>query len=65
MELSDAIALLALVVSITTAIYAWWRSRRGERTADVYAYFHWLQSRARVELPSGEVMRRPLNRLLL
>jgi hypothetical protein len=50
---SDIIALIALVVSIATAIYAsWWK----ERAANVGADFYWLPHLAEILLPSGETV---------
>jgi hypothetical protein len=56
MDTGDSIALAALVVSVATAGVAGWRSWSSGRRAEVGAYFRWLESRAWVRLPSGEVI---------
>jgi hypothetical protein len=53
--LSTAIAGIALVVSVLTAVTALIQGRRGSRTAELTAYFHRNQQKARVDLPDRKI----------
>ena len=53
--ISTTIAGVALVVSIWTAAAAYLRSRRGSRTANLTAYFHWNREKSRVDLSDRKI----------
>lgn len=53
--ISTAIAGVALVVSIWTAVAAYVRNRREARTANLGVYFHWNREKSRVDLPNGKI----------
>jgi hypothetical protein len=62
--LATAIAALALVVSMATAIETYLYRRRQLHGAQVTAYFHWNQELSRVDLPNGETIRVGYNLVL-
>jgi hypothetical protein len=55
MDLSNWIALGALVVSAATAGYAWHQGRTAARRADVTAFLNWLPARAYINVGGSEV----------
>jgi hypothetical protein len=53
--LSTVIAGIALLLSVLTAVSAYLQNRRRALTAELTAYFHWNQARARVDLPDRRI----------
>lgn len=55
MDASDWIALAALTVSVTTAVYAWRRGLAAARRADVTAFLNWLPARAYLKVGESDI----------